>query len=183
MGGDLERALVPGTQGLVIGAGVGAATLGLGAVTVALAGWPWWAAPAGAAVAALVAGGIGAVTLTLSANRRERPAPTFALERPPLTPLRRTPVTIEVVDPGKRRIRYLDVDLSDDDLARLARAVLAPGAVFSRRALPAGLLSADQYQALTTRMLKAGLLAYRGRGPEAGVELTAAGRAWLRHYV
>ena len=168
----------------MIGAGVASATLGLGAVTAALAGWPWWSAPAGALVAGLVAGGSGAVVFTLRDASSERRA--FALERPvlaepPAPP--RPPVTVEVVDRQRRQVRYLDVDLSDDDLAALARAVLRPGATFSRRSLPAGLLSADQYGALVAAMLRAGLLAYRGRGPEAGVQLTAAGRAWLRHYV
>ena len=97
-------------------------------------------------------------------------------EPPPLTRL-------ELVDPGKRQIRYVDVPLSDQDLEALARAVLRPGATFSRRSLPDGLLSPEVYGDLVARLLTAGLLVQRGRGLEAGVELTAAGRSWLRRYL
>ena len=96
--------------------------------------------------------------------------------RPPVT-------TVEVVDPRNRQIRYVDVPLSDGQLEELARAVLRSGAVFSRRSLPEGLVNAEVYGDLVARLLPAGLLVQRGRGLEAGVELTAAGRSWLRRYL
>ncbi len=80
-------------------------------------------------------------------------------------------------------MRYARVPLSDEQLGRLARAVLKPGGVFSRRALPEGLMSPETYQEVLQRLLEAGLLVLRGAGPEAGVELTAAGRSWLGRYI
>lgn len=95
----------------------------------------------------------------------------------------REPVTVEVVDRHQNRICYVSVPLSDEQLEALARAVLAPGAVFSRRALPEGLVSADQYGELVATLARAGLLTARGAGPEAGFALTPAGRSWLRRYL
>jgi len=92
-------------------------------------------------------------------------------------------VTAEVIEHQPRRIRYVDVPLSDEELKRLAHAVLGPGAEFSRRQLPDGLLSTEQYGAVVEAMTRGGLLVWRGRGPNAGVELTGAGRAFLRQWL
>ena len=148
---------------------------------------------AGAERPATIGAVAGAVVLasTWALGLRDRRALLWAIERTigadldgdgDVGPPEREPVRIEVVDRKRKAIRFLDVDLSDEQLAGLARTVLRPGGTFSRRALPSGLVSDEQYSALVAQLLAAGLLAHRGRGLEAGVELTAAGRSWLRRY-
>ena len=98
---------------------------------------------------------------------------------PPVQP----PVTtVEVVDRERKRIQYLDLPLDDRQLEQLARRVLRPGGAFTRQAA-AGIMTNDVYQVVIDRLLGGGLLHTRGDGVTTGVELTASGRAWLRHYV
>jgi len=89
-----------------------------------------------------------------------------------------TRVEVDERHNGSRRIRYVDVPLSDHELERLARAVLERRERFSRRGL-SEVLSQSQYSELYTAMLGGGLLADNGNGNE----LTAAGRAFLRQYL
>ena len=174
--------VVPLAQAAITGLVLG--TLAGGVATVAGARQ---AAAIGAAVGGLVLAGVWVLLLS---DRRallwniettihrdlDHDGTVGEPEPPPLTRL-------ELVDPGKRQIRYVDVPLSDQQLEALARAVLRPGATFSRRSLPDGLLSPEVYGDLVSTLLGAGLLLRRGRGLEAGVELTAAGRSWLRRYL
>jgi hypothetical protein len=91
-------------------------------------------------------------------------------------------VTVELVDRARKSIRYVDLPLNDDELAVIARAVLAEGVEWSRRSLEAAGFRGD-YSAILDPLLEAGLLAHRGRGKTAGVELTGSGRAFLRQYL
>ncbi len=102
---------------------------------------------------------------------------------PPASPPR-TPIRIEVSGrEGKyRRIRYIDLPhtIRDEDIASIARAVLVSRKKFSRRDLD---ISPEVYRDLSERMLEGGLLRYRGKGPRSGLELTGAGRAFLRQFL
>jgi len=182
------QALVPVAQGAGIGAGVSAGTLAVAVLLAIAAHLPWWVPPVAALLAGLLAFAAGAVLLTLDHRRLlwavegvtrldldrdnhigKPPAPRFT--------------TVEVVERHPTRVRYCRLPLTDGELAKLARTVLAPGATFSRRSLPDGLMDPDTYQTVIERMLEAGLLAWRGRGPESGVVLTAIGRHFLGGYL
>ena len=174
--------IVPACQATITGGVTGILAGAVAAMTGARQ-----AAAIGAAVGGLVLAG---VWLLLLSDRRQLLWTTERVlhtdldhdgaigepEPPPLTRL-------ELVDRDRRQVRYVDLPLSDQQLEALARAVLRPGATFSRRSLPDGLLSPEVYSDLVARLLAAGLLVQRGRGLEAGVELTAAGRSWLRRYL
>ena len=100
----------------------------------------------------------------------------------------REPVRVEVIQRDSRghlrQLRWLDLPptVTEPMLERLARAVLVDGTDFSRRKLNP-ILSAEAYGLLAARLLQGGLLRYKGRGENAGVELTPAGRAFLRRYL
>lgn len=179
--GSLESdVLVPlaqaGISGLVLGLLVGTVAALIGARQPVLIG---------AAVGALVLAG---VWLLLLADRRQL---LWTIER--VTgrdldgdhaigrPTREPPVTLELVDRARRQMRYLELPLSDDQVAAIARRVLRPGGMFTRQAL-VGVVTNDVYQALIEKLLGAGLLRTRGGGVTTGVELTPSGRAWLRRY-
>ena len=96
----------------------------------------------------------------------------------------REPVRVEVSERRGRyqRIRYIDLPptVGDDDIASVARSVLVSRRNFSRRDLN---ISPETYRDLSERMLDGGLLRYRGNGPRSGLELTGAGRSFLRQYL
>lgn len=93
-------------------------------------------------------------------------------------------VRAEIIEDNGQRIRYVDVPLSDRELATLAAGVLQDGVTFSRRSLSdADLLEAERYSDVKDALLEGGLLRYRGDGPHAGVEVSPAGRAFLRQYL
>jgi hypothetical protein len=99
------------------------------------------------------------------------------------------PLKVEVTTRDERgrlrQMQWLDLppSITDETLADLAEAVLLNGRDFSRRKLPDGLLSPDDYGAIKDAMLQGGLLRYKGKGEQAGVELTGAGRAFLRQFI
>jgi hypothetical protein len=93
-------------------------------------------------------------------------------------------VRAEIIEGNGQRIRYIDVPLSDQELEKLADGVLQHAVTFSRRSLAdAGLLEAERYSDVKDVLLEGGLLRYRGEGPHAGLELSPAGRAFLRQYL
>jgi hypothetical protein len=95
-----------------------------------------------------------------------------------------TRVEITQHDRGSTRVRYIDVPLSDPELEQLATGILQRGITFSRRSLSdAGLLEPERYSDVQDAMLTGDLLRYRGRGKHSGLELTPAGRAFLRQYL
>lgn len=95
-----------------------------------------------------------------------------------------TRVEITERDQGNTRVRYVDVPLSDSELEKLAQAVLQHDLTFSRRSLnEAGVMESERYAELTDRMLQGDLLRYRGKGKHSGLELSPAGRAFLRQYL
>ena len=172
--------VVPLAQSVVTGV--------LGAILTAVI-----AAVAGAsrpAVVGAVVGGVvlaGVWLLALSDRRRllweiervsnldlDRDGQTGPPVRPPVT-------TVELVDRKRKRIRYLDLPLDDQQLEELAREVLKPGGKFNRQSV-ARVMSNDVYQIVIERLLDGGLLRTRGEGVTTGVELTPSGRAWLRRY-
>jgi len=176
---------VPGLQALITGvtAGVCVGTL------VAVADWPHLAATIGMGVAA---GAMGATWLVLLGTHRKL---LWEIERvsgmdwdqdgmvgepPPPPPMTK----VEIVSERGRRYRYVDVPLNDAELRSLADAVLRRGVGFARRALAASdALIGEKYGDVMRAMLKGGLLRERGGGPNSGVELTPAGRAFLRQYL
>jgi len=158
--------------GVLIGAGAGLAGVGN----------PWLVGLAGGALALGAAWGV-----LLSEHR----AALWEVERimgrdldgdgrvgNPPPPSAVTRVEVSERDNGRRRIRYVDVPLSDGDLERLARAVLVRKARFSRRGL-SDVLSQTQYADVYQAMSDGGLLV---EIPGEGNELTAAGRAFLAQY-
>jgi hypothetical protein len=85
---------------------------------------------------------------------------------------------------NQTRVRYCDVPLSDPELERLAAGVLQRGVSFSRRSLAdAEILEAERYSDVKDAMMGGGLLRYRGNGKHSGLELSPAGRAFLRQYL
>jgi hypothetical protein len=183
--------VVPVLQSVVSGVVVGGVASGIAALTGA--GW-----------AALLWGmGVGTAGLGLAwlMILREHRSALWEIERITGKDLdgdghtgrsvqkRGDPVTVEVVQRDERgRLRHiqwlhLPPTVTDDTLTRLATAVLLNGREFSRRKLPDGMLSPDQYSAVKDAMLKGGLLRYKGKGEQAGVELTGPGRAFLRQYL
>jgi hypothetical protein len=72
--------------------------------------------------------------------------------------------------------------VTNETLTRLARVVLQNGAQFSRRKLE-NVVSPEAYGPIKNAMMQGGLLRNRGKGEQAGVELTGAGRAFLRQFI
>ena len=180
--------VVPGLQSAISGTIVGV----LGGAGAGIAG-----SPHALLIGAMIgAGGVGVAWLILL---REHRASLWQLERivgrdldgdghigtPRLV---RKPVQVEVVERREtgsiKRMLWLNLpaSITDAHLERIARAVLVDGADFSRRKLQDA-MSAESYGALATAMLKGGMLRYKGRTENAGVELTPSGRAFLRQYV
>jgi hypothetical protein len=95
---------------------------------------------------------------------------------------RSTRVEITERKPGHTRMRFVDVPLSDAELEAVARAVLVQREAFSQRGL-GDILSQDQYRETYQALLDGGLLRYKGKNAQAGVELTGAGRAFLEQYL
>ncbi len=98
------------------------------------------------------------------------------------------PVQVEVVQRDRlgrlRHMRWVNLPpfVTDDTLTGLAQAVLQNGRAFSRRKLD-NVVSPEAYGPIKTAMLGGGLLRHRGKGEQAGVELTGAGRAFLRQFI
>jgi hypothetical protein len=94
----------------------------------------------------------------------------------------RDSVPIEVIERGSsgdlRRIRYGSIELPDDRLERVARALFVERASFSRRGL-SDVLSQSQYSDFYDSMIESGLLVNAANSNE----LTAAGRSFLRQYL
>lgn len=97
--------------------------------------------------------------------------------QPPAPPA--APVRVELAQGTKTRL--IDLPATDAQLCAIAQTVLT-GGTFSRRGL-AEIVSETEYSALKSAMLAGGLLASKGTGTTAGVELTPAGRAVLRRLV
>jgi hypothetical protein len=94
----------------------------------------------------------------------------------------RDSVPIEVIERGSsgdlRRIRYGSIELPDDRLEQVARALFVERASFSRRGL-SGVLTQSQYSGFYDSMIESGLLVHTSNSNE----LTAAGRSFLRQYL
>lgn len=96
-------------------------------------------------------------------------------------PLQPREVRVEVVSDGGHRYRYASVPLSNAELKRLAQAVLFKGVAWSRRRLDeAGALSGEKYTQVLHAFESVGFVRMAGASPEAGYEVTPAGRAFLR---
>jgi len=90
-------------------------------------------------------------------------------------------VRVEVADKpsrGHARTRLAELPVSEEALTDVAIAVLRQGRGFSRGGLK-HVLSDPSYRQLRRSMLEAGLVRAEGKQ----TELTAAGRAYLRHYL
>lgn len=92
--------------------------------------------------------------------------------------------TVEITDPQQRQIRYVDVPLNDAELRSLARGLLVQHYHFSRRSLvEAQVIAKEKYTDVLDIFLSGGLARSKGRTTNAGVELTGAGRAFLKQYL
>jgi len=87
-------------------------------------------------------------------------------------------VQVEIVEKGGRFRRYVNTPLDDDEWTKVARAVLVAGASFSRRGLK-DVVPEEDYPGVYKPLLSGGLLRENGNG----VELTPAGRSFLRQYL
>lgn len=178
--------LVPLGQALTVGVGVGIGLLVLVLLITVWRGWPFWAPLLAGAVSGGVSFAIAAVSFVGDTR-----ALLWRFED--LTGIEITgddiigdphEVRVEVSGPGNGRMRFIDLPATPAELERIARAVMGYGYDFSRRELErAGALEGEKYSALSDAMLEGGLLRYRGKGPNSGVELSGAGRALLRQFV
>jgi len=92
--------------------------------------------------------------------------------------------TVEITDTKRGQIRYVDVPLNDDELRSLARGLLVQRLHFSRRSLVQGdVIAKEKYTDVLNIFLSGGLARSKGRTTNAGVELTGAGRAFLKQYL
>lgn len=92
--------------------------------------------------------------------------------------------TVEITDQPRGQIRYVDVPLDDDELHSLAAGLLAQRRHFSRRSLVnAGVIAKEKYTDVLDVFLSGGLARQKGKTTNAGVELTGAGRAFLKQYL
>jgi hypothetical protein len=72
--------------------------------------------------------------------------------------------------------------LNDHELEDLARALLVQRASLSRRQL-SDVIPEEAYGAVLEAFLEGGLAELKGKTRNAGVQLTGAGRAFLRQYL
>jgi hypothetical protein len=92
--------------------------------------------------------------------------------------------TVEITDRKQGSIRYVDVPLDEEELRRLATGVLVQRRHFSRRSLvDAGFIVKEKYGDVLELFLSSGLARAKGTTTNAGVELTGAGRAFLKQYL
>ena len=174
-------------QAAIAAGATAAAVFAIALLVTIVARLPWWLPVLTALIAGLL--GFAASGLLLVWDNRRIVWHAEGLMRVdldrdgvvgrPVMQAERQLVTLELKD-GKR-LRYVDLPLTEDEIAQMARAVKRSG-VFSRRAMPEGLMSTEVYQDVKDRLLAAGLLRERGAGPSAGVELTGSGRAWIGRY-
>lgn len=101
----------------------------------------------------------------------------------PPEPPAAAPIRVELAQGP--RTRLIDLPVTDDKLAQLARAVLreTEPLSFSRRELTKTILTDGEYRELAAAMLAGGLLAAKGKTAAAGVELTHAGKAILKKFI
>lgn len=172
-------------QAAIAAGATAAAVFAIALLVTLVARLPWWLPVLTALIAGLL--GFAASGLLLVWDNRRIVWHAEGLMRVdldrdgvvgrPLMQTERKVVTLELKE-GKR-LRYIDLPLTEDEIAQMARAVQRSG-VFSRRSMPEGLMTTEVYQVVVERLLSAGLLRLRGAGPSAGVELTGSGRAWLK---
>ena len=174
-------------QAAIAAGAVAAAVFAVALLVTLLARLPWWLPVLTALIAGLLGFAVSGLLLVVDNRRLVWHAEGLMrvdLDRDgvvgrPLMQAERQLVTLELKD-GKR-LRYVDLPLTEDEISQMARAVKRSG-VFSRRAMPEGLMSTEVYQEVKDRLLAAGLLRERGAGPSAGVELTGSGRACIGRY-
>jgi len=177
---------VPVLQAVAIGVAAG---LAIGVLTLALGGWLadlrggqlWaWAGRLAGVTSAVGSSGVLVwfVLDTRAALHRIERVTGRDLDRdghvgtPPTT-------RITIQDPDRKRTRFADLPLEDARLASVASEVLGNGASWSRRSL-GSVLSQNEYEQLSSEMLRAGLLREL---PGRRRELTGSGRALLRRLV
>jgi len=106
------------------------------------------------------------------------------LGEPPPEPQGPNLVQVEIKEKAGRIRRYVTVPLSDAELKRLAAAILTRRVEFSRRKLAAAdALPGERYDEVLEAFNRGTLVRWKGKGPNSGVELTGAGRAFLRQYI
>jgi hypothetical protein len=175
-------------QAAIVAAATAAAVFAVALLVTLVARLPWWLPVLTALIAGLLGFAVSGLLLVWDNRRLVWHAEGLMrvdLDRDgvvgrPLMQTERKVVTLELKE-GKR-LRYIDLPLTEDEIAQMARAVKRSG-VFSRRAMPEGLMTTETYQDVKDRLLAAGLLRERGAGPSAGVELTKSGEWWIGRYM
>lgn len=180
--------LVPAGQALLIAAGVAVGALVLALALTLWRSWPFWVPIGAMGATGGLAFALAAVLLTLDHRRliwfAERALGVDLDADNVVGQPKPEPVTVELVSEDGRHRRYGRIPMTNEDLERLAWAVLRRGVAFSRRKLDAaGVLSAERYTSIKDSLLSAGLLRLAGETENAGLELTPSGRSFLRAYL
>jgi len=103
----------------------------------------------------------------------------------PPTPAASQSLSVEVIEPESRRLRYLDLPGDVGQLQALASGLLA-GRTFAEAEWTGSgrLYSKAEFRQLRGQLLERGILTWRNsRAPSQGVELTAVGKAVFRSIV
>jgi len=159
--------------------------LGSGFVSLVAVGLLAWAVGVTVRVALGVAGGVILVVLAVFMRRVWQGWFQVETVRPATRPepaQRRDRVEVEVSEPGEKRMSFLDLPGSAEQLAQLASGVLA-GKPFSEGTWSGGArpYTRAEFRQLRGDLLERGLLTWRNdSAPAQGVELTAPGRAVFR---
>lgn len=178
---------VPAGQAALVTAGVTIGTVTLAIPVTIWAAWPWWAPPA----AALAIGGVtfAASSVALVTDHRRL---LWAIEETLTVDLNRDGAVGEPLDPeilrveltrdNGRRMAYIDLPGSPDQLGALARGLLNGKGTSEATWTGAGApFSRSEYAAIRAAMIERGLAAWTNPDHHAqGWEPTAAGRAILR---
>ena len=175
--------VVPFLKAVIYGVTGGTLSL-LASVPLTLANdWSLWFPPIGAGVTGLLSFSLAWTLLDADARRTLWKLEEWAgadidgyVGEPQKT------VRVELSEPEKKAMRFLNLPVSDETLRDVAMAVLRNGRPFSRRAL-AGIIPESDFNRLHGAMIQAGLARYKGSKPNAGTELTPAGRAVLKHFL
>jgi len=160
----------------VLALGSGAAVfVGIGAIVLA-ARWPFGVAliAAGATVIAVWGALIGRAWRLLVAREIVHGEPAVA-------PAPRELVTVEVTEPDRGRMSWLDVPCTAEQLEQLARGLVL-GRSFAEAEWCGGgrIFSVREFRALRSDLLERGLIEWRdARYPSQGITLSHAGKALM----
>jgi len=175
---------VPFLQAVICGAVVGLLALVVGTPLAVREKWAWWVPPGAVCLAFTVVMAL-AWGIFLGAHRKllwlVEEVTSQDLDRDGQTG-EPAEVHVWVTEPDKRQAKKVVLPLSEQEMQQVAKAVLRAGLPLSRRGLK-GVLSDGKFRRLYDTLLEKGWVIHKEGGPNAGVELTYAGRAVLQHFL